>query len=47
MRRAVTLAQWLAGSGPLAVTGREVLRKPDVPAAAAAIGVPMPRTMTC
>jgi hypothetical protein len=44
MRRAVALAEWVADSSPRAVTGREVLRKPDVPAAAAAIGIQLPRT---
>jgi hypothetical protein len=43
MRRAVALAEWVADSGPRAVTGREVLRKPDVPAAAAAIGIQLPK----
>ena len=45
MRRAVALASWLADSGPRLLTGREVLRKPDVPAAAAVIGVKAPRTL--
>ena len=45
MRRAVALASWLADSGPRLLTGREVLRKPDVPAAAAAIGVKAPQTL--
>jgi hypothetical protein len=45
MGRAVALAQWLADSGPLAVTGKVVLRKPDVAAAAAATGITLPRTM--
>jgi hypothetical protein len=45
MRRAVALAGWLADAGPRAVTGREMLRKPDVPAAAAAVGMHVPRTM--
>jgi Plasmid pRiA4b ORF-3-like protein len=44
MRRTVALAEWLADSGPRAVTAREVLRKPDVPAAAAAIGTTLPKT---
>jgi hypothetical protein len=44
MRRTVALAEWLAASGPRAVTAREVLRKPDVPAAAAAIGTKLPKT---
>ena len=44
MRRAVALAEWLADSGPRAVTGREVLRKLDVPVAAAALGIELPRT---
>ena len=42
VRRAVALASWLADSGPRLLTGREVLRKPDVPAAAAVIGVKAP-----
>jgi len=45
MRRAVALASWLADSGPRLLTGREVLRKPDVPAAAAVIGVKAPPTL--
>ena len=45
MRRAVALARWLADSGPRLLTGREVLRQPDVPAAAAVIGVKAPRTL--
>ena len=45
MRRAVALAGWLADSGPRLLTGREVLRKPDVPAAAAVIGVKAPQTL--
>ena len=44
MRRAVALGSWLADSGPRPLTGREVLRKPDVPAAAAVIGVKAPQT---
>ena len=43
--RAVALASWLADSGPRLLTGREVLRKPDVPAAAAVIGIKAPRTL--
>jgi len=45
VRRAVALARWLADSGPRLLTGREVLRKSDVPAAAAVIGVQAPRTL--
>jgi hypothetical protein len=45
MRRAVALASWLAGSGPRLLTGRDALRKPDVPAAAAVIGVKAPQTL--
>ena len=45
MRRAVALASWLADSGPRLLTGREVLRKPDVPAAAAVIGVKAPQSL--
>ena len=45
MRRAMALASWLADSGPRLLTGREVLRKPDVPVAAAVIGVKAPRTL--
>jgi len=45
MRRAMALAGWLADSGPRPVTGREVLRKPDVAAAAAVIGVKAPQTL--
>jgi len=45
VRRAVALAGWLADSGPRLLTGREVLRKPDVPAAAAVIGVKAPQSL--
>jgi len=45
MRRAVALASWLADSGPRLLTGREVLRKPDVPTAAAVIGVKAPQAL--
>jgi hypothetical protein len=45
VRRAVALASWLADSGPRPLTGREVLRKPDVPAVAAVIGVEAPRSL--
>ncbi len=45
MRRAVALAGWLADSGPRPLTGREVLRKTDVPAAAAVIGVKAPQAL--
>jgi hypothetical protein len=47
MRRAVALASWLADSGPRLLTSREVLRKADVPAAAAVIGVKAPQTLRC
>ena len=42
MARAVALAGWIADSGPLQVTGRLVLRRPDLPAAAGVIGVAVP-----
>lgn len=41
IRRAVALGQW-AGPGGRALTGVGVLRKPDVPAACATIGVALP-----
>jgi hypothetical protein len=47
VRRAVTLARWI-GTGRRAVTAGQVLRKSDVPAAGAAVGVDVPprlRTM--
>lgn len=48
VRRAVALAEWI-GTGSLPVTAGKVLRRADVPAAGAAIGVAVPaklRTMT-
>jgi Plasmid pRiA4b ORF-3-like protein len=40
--QAVALGRWIAESGPLPITAREVLRRPDIPIAAAAIGVALP-----
>lgn len=42
MTRAVALGRWISTAGPRPVTPRLVLRKPDLPAAAAVIGVPLP-----
>ena len=42
MTEAVGLGRWISTAGPRPVTPRRVLRKPDLPAAAAVIGVPMP-----
>src|SRR5271165_4509595 len=42
MTRAVALGRWISTAGPRPVTPRRVLRKPDLPAAAAVIGVPLP-----
>ena len=42
MTQAVALGRWISTAGPRPVTPRRVLRKPDLPAAAAVIGVPMP-----
>lgn len=42
MAQSVALARWIADSGPRQVTPRLVLRRPDLPAAAGAIGVPVP-----
>ena len=36
---AVMLSTWIAESGPRPITPRQVPRRPDIPAAAAAIGV--------
>ena len=44
LRRAVGLARW-AGDGERAVTAKGVLRKQDVPAAAAVIGVKCPQAL--
>jgi hypothetical protein len=47
MRHAITLARWI-GTGHRPVTAGQVLRKADVPAAGAALGVDVPpklRTM--
>jgi hypothetical protein len=40
--QAVALSRWIAESGPRPLTPRQVLRKPDIPAAAAVIGVAAP-----
>jgi hypothetical protein len=42
MAQAVALARWISTAGPRPVTLRRVLRKSDLPAAAAVIGVPLP-----
>ena len=42
MTRAVALGQWISTVGPRQVTPRRVLRKSDLPAAAAVIGAPLP-----
>ena len=42
MTRAVALGRWISTAGPRPVTPRRELRKPDLPAAAAVIGVPLP-----
>jgi hypothetical protein len=42
MTQAVALGRWISTAGPRPVTPRRVLRKPDLPAAAAVIGVPLP-----
>ena len=42
MTRAVALGRWISTAGPRPVTPRRELRKPDMPAAAAVIGVPLP-----
>ncbi|MGD0560817.1 MAG: plasmid pRiA4b ORF-3 family protein [Streptosporangiaceae bacterium] len=45
MTHAVALRRWIAESGPRPVTKRQVLRKPDVPLAAAASGVAVPEKL--
>lgn len=45
MVHAVALSRWIAESGPRPVTKRQVLRKPDGPIAAAAIGVAVPEKL--
>jgi hypothetical protein len=40
--QAVALSRWIAESGPRPLTLRQVLRKPDIPVAAAVIGVAPP-----
>jgi hypothetical protein len=40
--QAVALGRWIAGSGPRPLTPRQVLRRPDIPVAAAVIGVAPP-----
>ncbi len=40
--QAVVLSRWIAESGPRPLTPRQVLRKPDIPVAAAVIGVAPP-----
>ncbi len=40
--QAVALSRWIAESGPRPLTPRQVLRKPDIPVAAAVIGVAPP-----
>ncbi len=40
--QAVALCRWIAESGPRPLTPRQVLRKPDIPVAAAVIGVAPP-----
>jgi hypothetical protein len=40
--RAVALSRWIAESGPRPLTPRQVLRRPDIPVAAAVIGVAPP-----
>ena len=42
MTQAVALGRWISPAGSRPVTPRRVLRKPDLPAAAAVIGVPLP-----
>ena len=42
MVRAVALGRWVGDTGPRSVTPRRVLRRPDFPAAAEAIGVSLP-----
>lgn len=45
MIHAIALSAWIAESGPRPVTKRQVLRKQDVQAAAAAIGVTAPEKL--
>ena len=40
--QAAALSRWIAESGPRPITPRQVLRKPDIPVAAAVIGVAPP-----
>jgi Plasmid pRiA4b ORF-3-like protein len=42
MTQAVALARWISDTGPRRVTPSEVLTKPDLPAAAEAVGVSLP-----
>jgi hypothetical protein len=42
MFQAVALSRWIAESGPRPLTPRQVLRRPDIPVAAAVIGVIAP-----
>lgn len=42
--QAVALSRWIAESGPRPLTPRQVLRKPDIPVAAAVIGVAPPES---
>jgi hypothetical protein len=42
MTQAVALSRWISDAGPRPVTPRQVLRKPDLPSAAEAIGVSLP-----
>lgn len=42
MAQAVALGRWISTAGPRQATPRGVLRKSDLPAAAAVIGVPLP-----
>jgi hypothetical protein len=42
MIQAVALSTWIAESGPRPLTARQVLRRPDIPVAAAVIGVASP-----
>jgi hypothetical protein len=42
MTQAVALGRWISTAGPHQVTPRRVLRKSDLPAAAAVIGAPLP-----
>ena len=42
MTQAVALGRWISSAGSRPVTPRRVLRKPDLPAAAVVIGVPLP-----